>query len=79
MNTILLIVLIILITIDLVFNFMQRDIQSSNEEEINASDCIVEEPKSRKLSKEDQEKMEKTKKAFDNLMGYGYEDAIKRK
>lgn len=41
----------------------------------NVSECIVEKPK---LSEEDKKKLEKQKKAFNNLMEYGYENALKR-
>lgn len=42
----------------------------------NERECIVEKPK---MSEEDKKKYEKQKKAFESLMGYGYEDALKRK
>lgn len=32
-----------------------------------------------RLSKQDEKKLEKARKAFNNLMGYGYEEALKRK
>ena len=31
------------------------------------------------LSKQDEKKLEKARKAFNNLMEYGYEEALKRK
>jgi flagellar biosynthesis component FlhA len=39
----------------------------------------VEKPKQAKLTKEQKEKQEKLRKSFENMMGYGYEDALKKK
>lgn len=41
----------------------------------NVSECTVEKPK---MTEEERKKVEKTKKAFNNLMEYGYENALKR-
>lgn len=41
----------------------------------NVSKCNVVKPE---MSEEDKKKLEKQKKAFNNLMEYGYEDALKR-
>lgn len=76
---ILLIIVIILLIANMALNLVKLKVQLPVKEEINARDCIVEQPKKVETSKEDKEKIEKTKKAFENLMGYGYEDAIKRK
>lgn len=40
---------------------------------------VVEKPKQEKLTKEQKEKQEKLRKSFENMMGYGYEDALKKK
>lgn len=76
METVLLIILIILLTINLVLNYKQRSIQSPVEEDLNVRDCIVEKPK---LSEEDKKKIEKTKNAFNNLMNYDEKQAIRGK
>lgn len=76
MNTVLLIILIILLTIDIVLNFRQRYVQLPVEEDLNERDCIVEKPK---LSEEDKKKIERTKNAFNNLMNYDEKQAIRGK
>lgn len=40
---------------------------------------VVEKPKKEKLTKEQKERQEQLKKAFDNLMGYDYNEALKKK
>lgn len=40
---------------------------------------IVEKPKQAKLTKEQKEKQGQLKKAFENLMGYDYNEALKKK
>lgn len=40
---------------------------------------IVEKPKKEKLTKEQKERQEQLKKAFENLMGYDYNEALKKK
>lgn len=62
---------IVLITLILVI--LARDLYTMLK--INKRECTVEKPK---MSEEDKKQYEKTKKAFNSLMGYGYEDAIKR-
>ena len=40
---------------------------------------VVEKPKKEKLTKEQKERQEQLKKAFENLMGYDYNEALKKK
>jgi hypothetical protein len=40
---------------------------------------VIEKPKEEKLTDEQKKKQEKLRKSFDNLMGYGYEQALKPK
>ena len=63
-----------IILIVLILVILARDLYTFFK--LNKRDCIVEKPK---MSEEDKIKLEKQKKAFDSLMGYGYEDALKRK
>lgn len=76
MNTILLIILIILLIINLVLSTRERNVLLPKKKKINVRECTLGE---QELKENDKKKMEQTKKAFENLMGYGYEDAIKRK
>jgi len=51
----------------------------SIKEEKKETPTVVEKPKQAKLTREQKEKQEKMRKSFENMMGYGYEDALKKK
>lgn len=48
---------------------------------VNLKELIktTEKPQKKELTKEQKDKQQKLRKHFENLMGYGYEDALKKK
>lgn len=72
-----LIILIILGVIDLAFQIYL--ISLMKDKPLKYSPKTEEKPHEDKLNEEQKKKQEELRKNFENLMGYGYEDALKKK
>lgn len=72
-----LIILIILGVIDLAFQIYL--ISLMKDKPLEYSPKTEEKPHKDKLNEEQKKKQEELRKSFENLMGYGYEDALKKK
>lgn len=72
-------VLLILVSIVIFEIFIVASLKVASDCEEVYEEKIIEKPKKVELTEEQKKKQEKLRESFENLMGYGYEDALKSK